>query len=265
MAKKLSFLLVLYMLFGVSQLYAYIPIVSEAKDLFDKELKKSTQSMASGIREEVEIMMDTLFNSHLQPLIIDLDNRLKTRISDVDLRAEKRLDQVNLIINNTMRHLDNQFNNIDQLRQNIVSDVTRIQGEIIDNLHCTATGAIERSASKLDKLRDSFRIGFLDRWIFRRDYHSRLSTCRDRFNIQSDIEEWEYALTYDVNKCMKLLTLYEDSKVSVIMNAYIDLRAYSAAMRCVQYGAGDISNIKYAKEYFEMGQKYEIWRFANSL
>ena len=244
---------------------AYIPVLSEIKGMFDRELRKSTQHMAQGVRTEVEAAMQTLFNTHMRPFLTEFDTMLGARISQGDEAAEQRLEQVREIILDLMASIEQQVSSIDSLRARFVQDIRRIQSDIVDNFRCAADGALEKAASKLSDLRDTFRLTWWERYVSRREYYWQLDACYTHLGLNYDVEEWQYSQLYDIKKCIALRRLNLDSRASVIMNAYLDLSNYSQSMRCLQYGAGKIADDKYSTEFFELSRKYNLWRFASDI
>lgn len=293
------FVVVLTSLSSINSSKAYIPIFSEIKNSFDNEVKKTSQSMAAGIRQEYQKAANHLFDEKIKPLLDEIDlvakNRMKDAsgivddvsgivddvsatvnkvneiVQDTDKIVKDRLDQLNEIINKSMsdirkstkdfkKIIEDTSKSIDQLRDKFKKDIDDIFAKIDNIIDCKITGTHEKIIMDIKTIRDSF----IPRLPFLKP------PCYKVVGISADPQYWEYTTIYGLEKCRKLKQL-DDAiikgntiTIDTILKAYVDLRALCARVGCVQRHAGDSAAKYFGKEYLELGRAYDIWENTQS-
>jgi len=259
--------ILLYLLFHILITYCSafafafnVPVVSEIKDMFDDEVKKTSQHIAKGLHEEFKKATDDLFNNKIEPLLDEIDEIIQNRIEHADKIIKKRLHQTETIIKNSMLEIrkgisdfDNVLQktsiNINKLRISFKKDVNDIFDRLDKTIDCRVEAVAEKIISDVENIKKSFIPVFP---FFKHE-------CYKILDIKEVPERWEYATIYKLQKCKKMNELDNNSSIDTILRAYIDLRALCSRVGCIQRLAGDPATEYFNKEYLELGRKYYIW------
>lgn len=152
---------------NVSISEAYFPIWSEIKDTFDDEVKKTTQHISEGFREEFQKAIDDLFNNKIQPVLKEIDLISQNRIEQADTVIENRLNQIDTIIKESMFEIrsgiadfnviiQNTSDKIGNLRVSFKKDIDDIFDQIKEFVDCQLEGAAEKTISDIENIKKSF-------------------------------------------------------------------------------------------------------------
>jgi hypothetical protein len=88
---------------------------------------------------------------------------------------------------------------------------------------------------------------------------SELVACYQQLGLKEPPESFQYSTIYDLKKCKVLRTLTSETPVRQILNVYVELKAQSARMACLQRGAGHHATLHYTWDWLEFGAWYDFW------